>query len=786
MTRNPLSQNRAAARWLLSIMASLLTVARCLALDQVVTDAGDNGGSNQLRRKLEILQSSGGGTLTFDIGTATIVLKGVLPEITGNVIVDGGDLVTLSGADASRIFSVNSGATLSLRNIIVTNGYSSDENGGAIHNRGTLNVSSCKFFENKTGLGFGGGAIASEGLLNISRSEFGSNTAGRGGALYLPREGTVTSIADSHFHDNMALQATGTSTSGWGGAILSWLEAQVTIDASTFTQNSAHVGGGFASIGPSILSNCNFSGNVAIPDAGFSSGSGGGIIVSAFALTMNGGTMSNNSARLGGGIENAADLTVNRVTFSHNTATESGGGINSIAPTELNDVTFQENTARFGGGVACRSPTFLPGPTGGPVNIRNATFSGNSAESGGGLYTFFGASDLINVTFSGNTASLHGGALYNFTPRSEPSTRLKNTLIANNSTGGNCYDDSPNPGGIGSSGFNLSDDNTCGSYLNQPSDMNGIPAQLGPLDSNGGPTQTHLPLADSPAIDNGTSEGAPARDQRGYLRAGAAPDIGAAEYGGTIPVTLANISTRLKVETGDNASIGGFIVTGAHDKLLMVRGIGPSLPVEGALGDPTLELRDAEGELVASNDNWQTNANAAEIQKTGIAPTNPAEAALLGALSPAAYTAILRGANDSTGIGLVEVYDLDRTADSKLANISTRGPVRSGDNVLIGGFIVLGVDAQRVIVRAIGPSLPLTGALVDPTLELHDGNGSVIGTNDNWRSDQEAEVIATGVPPSNDLESAIVRTLNPGAYTAIVRGVSGGTGIALVEVYALD
>ena len=158
------------------------------------------------------------------------------------------------------------------------------------------------------------------------------------------------------------------------------------------------------------------------------------------------------------------------------------------------------------------------------------------------------------------------------------------------------------------------------------------------------------------------------------------------------------------------------------------------------------------------------------------------------AANSSAYTAIVRGVNNGTGIGLVEAYDLDRTVDSKLANISTRGFVQTGDNVLIGGLIVAGQDPSflKVIVRAIGPSLPVPGALGDPTLELHDGNGALIASNDNWRSDQEAEIIATGIPPSNDLESAIVRNLAPGNYTAIVRGVNNTTGVALVEAYGLN
>jgi hypothetical protein len=164
------------------------------------------------------------------------------------------------------------------------------------------------------------------------------------------------------------------------------------------------------------------------------------------------------------------------------------------------------------------------------------------------------------------------------------------------------------------------------------------------------------------------------------------------------------------------------------------------------------------------------------------------ESAIVATLpaSNSAYTAIVRGVNNTTGVGLVEAYDLDQTVDSKLANISTRGFVQTGENVLIGGLIVLGQNPLRIIVRAIGPSLPVSGALGDPTLELHDSNGALIRANDNWRSNQEAEIIATGIPPTNDLESAIVGNPSPGNYTAIVRGVNSTTGVAVVEAYALN
>ncbi|HEY3662908.1 MAG TPA: hypothetical protein VGL24_07125, partial [Chthoniobacterales bacterium] len=258
------------------------------------------------------------------------------------------------------------------------------------------------------------------------------------------------------------------------------------------------------------------------------------------------------------------------------------------------------------------------------------------------------------------------------------------------------------------------------------------------------------------------------------------------EAAATAPSVLANISTRLLVGTGDNVLIGGFIVTGTQPKEVLLRGIGPSLPLTGKLADPQLQLFDGAGQLVSSNDNWQDAPNKQQIIDTTIPPTNALESAILTSLEPGAYTAIVSGTNSTTGVGLVEAYDLDQSVDSKLANISTRGLVQTGDNVMIGGFIIVGSDPISVIVRAIGPSLPLTGKLLDPTLELHDVNGAVIASNDNWRSDHESEINATGLAPSNDLESAIVMTLTPAAYTAIVQGVNGTTGLALVEVYALQ
>ena len=249
---------------------------------------------------------------------------------------------------------------------------------------------------------------------------------------------------------------------------------------------------------------------------------------------------------------------------------------------------------------------------------------------------------------------------------------------------------------------------------------------------------------------------------------------------------LANISTRAVVGTNANVLIGGFIITGTQTKKVIVRGIGPSLPLPGSMLDPALELHDSSGALIASNDNWGQSANSAEIADSGVAPTNPSESAILTSLAPGSYTAILSGVNQTIGTAVVEVYDLDGAADSKLANISTRAFVQSGDNVLIGGLIVVGQSAADVIVRAIGPSLTVPGAMADPTLELRDANGILLASNDNWRSTQQAAIIATGLPPTRDAESAIVTSFAPGSYTAIVRGANGANGVAVVEVYQLN
>ena len=255
--------------------------------------------------------------------------------------------------------------------------------------------------------------------------------------------------------------------------------------------------------------------------------------------------------------------------------------------------------------------------------------------------------------------------------------------------------------------------------------------------------------------------------------------------------------------------IGGFIIQGTERKTVIIRAIGPELTqfgIPNVLVNPTLELHDATGALIASNDNWQTTIiggiiiqnQVQRIINSGHAPMDPRESAIIANVPTGNYTAIVRGVSNTRGVGLVEVYDLSPGTDSKLDNISTRSFVQINDNVMIGGFIVAGNRPKRVIIRAIGPELTQFGVpnvLADPTLELHDGTGALIASNDNWQTtiiggiimnDQVQAILNSGRSPGDPRESAIIANLPAGNYTAIVRGVNGTTGVALVEVYDLQ
>jgi Chlamydia polymorphic membrane protein (Chlamydia_PMP) repeat len=570
--------------------------------------------------------------------------------------------------------------------------------------------------------------------------------------------------------------------------------------------NSPDSGGGLYLAGEAggliTIANCVITGNS-------SQSSGGGIFCLGAGFGPSGvsiinSKVSGNSAAYGGaayvdgiGFYGYAGsvLRITNSTISGNIATSSGGGICNVGGLTVSNSTISANSATVdvaggGGGIFNL----------GNLTIANSTLSGNSASLGGGVKNVGynpltpGILTIANSTITGNSASEGGGLLL----ESYSAQSSRSTIVALNSSA-----NGPDAKGeLTSEGFNLIGNNSGATILAvRDSDKIGTAAApidplLGPLQNNGGPTFTHGLLLGSPALDKGDSSGSTV-DQRGFGRrkdvaalpngaGGDGADIGALE---SAFATLANISTRLRVQAADNAMIGGFIITGTGPKTVLVRGIGPSLPLPGALADPFIEVHGPAGELLATNDNWQDAATRQEIIDSGLAPANDLEPALWGVINPGAYTVVVRGKNDATGIGLFEVYDLDQTVESNLGNISTRGSVGTGNDVMIGGTIIAGAVPARVLFRAIGPSLTnfgVSNALGDPMLELHNGNGALIASNSNWRDTQEAEITATGLAPSNDLESAILRDLAPGPYTAIVRGLNDTTGVALIEAYNLN
>lgn len=254
-----------------------------------------------------------------------------------------------------------------------------------------------------------------------------------------------------------------------------------------------------------------------------------------------------------------------------------------------------------------------------------------------------------------------------------------------------------------------------------------------------------------------------------------------------VAAQLLNLSTRLRVEPGDNALIGGFIIRGSEQKKVVLRGIGPSLNVPGKLDDPVIQVFNSAGVNIAGNDDWKTNQQ--EVEDSGLAPSDDRESALVLTVDPGAYTVVMRGKNNGSGIGVVDMFDIGLAANARLANVSSRGKIGTGDNVLIGGFFAGPQTAAvtGVVFRAIGPSLSNFGVpqpMQDPMIEIHNGNGDVIASNDDWQSSQKTEIEAAGLAPSDPRESAILlRNFDPGPYTAIVLGKNNATGVGLVEIY---
>jgi CSLREA domain-containing protein len=740
--------------------------------------------------------NKGGGVQNAGNGTVNVT----------NVVFDTNHAIT-GGA-----FCNSAGGVANFSQVLFKNNYATF--GGCVANagNGTITIDSCTFDPNSAQNGAGIANTGSSGIVNITGSTFSNNTSGvNGGAIY-SASGTLN-ITGATISNN-GLTGSPTSSQCFGGGIyigggtatiigttISGNKCMPPLPPSPFTSPVIlAAGGGIANAaGTLVVTNCTISGNmITAPVSGYSSGpaasAAGAGIYSTGQVTITGSSAANNAA-IGG------DASYSSSVSGIRGGDALGGGLYLGGTASVTNCTFAGNTAKGGaakanpGGVARGGGIY----TSAPLNLSNTTIVSNSATAGSPVGT--------------GTEATGGGVFVS----SSVATNVKSTLIAANgaSTSGPDVFGAFSSQGYnlfgkldGSNGLGISTDlvGTASNPLDPKLDSNG-------LQSNGGPTQTIALLLGSPAIDHGTSNGLGGNlgtDQRGagfprvfddpsLPNANDGADIGAFELqtGAPAPtptatplVRLGNISTRLRVETGDNVLIGGFIITGTEPKKVIIRAIGPSLPFAGKLVNPTLELRDGSGALLESNDDWVNSPNKQAIIDSTIPPSNDLESAIVATLpaNNTGYTAIVRGVNAGTGIGVVEAYDLDTAANSRLANISTRGFVQTGDNVLIAGTIIVGQIPQKVLIRAIGPSLSIAGKMENPTLELRDSNGALLQANDNWvdSADKQAIMDST-IPPTNDLESAIVATLpaNAASYTAIVRGVNDTTGIGVVEVYAL-
>ena len=789
-----------------TLIAVLLLAAGTLlqthAATFVVTNAGDSGPGSLRDAIGQANANAQPDTIDFDpafFGDArTIVLAselqitadGTNPGRAVTINGPGADRLTISGNNAVRPFFLAANSTVSMAGMTIRDG---NAVGTVLNNEGKS----------------GGAILGDRTFLRLTNVVIRNNSAeDYGGGMYLSAARDL-SIANSLITENVADE---------GGGIYDFHSLVKSIVDTTISNNSVRneTGGAAFSRGKTTITNCRITGNRSGTLEGGTNGIGG------LSLFQTNGTVTdtlisgnvagdrtvpvgNGAGSYGGVYSDGGAVIFRRVTVTDNVARGNAGGmylrLNQTVIDSLIANNRVENGGFQGGGIQTANAS-------GPITIINTTIANNfTPGTGGGIANFTTGLNVINSTITGNTAqednpsndtSDGGGGIFNGNSFGATTT-VRNSIIARN-TGPSGPDLT---GGFVSEGYNIIGNTANSTGFGATGDQLNVDPLLATegLQNNGGATQTIALQPNSPAIDKGKSVNINT-DQRGVARpfddpnvanaeGGDGSEIGAFEIGEALVMqekTLGNIATRLPVQTGEDVMIGGFIITGDIPKPVLIRGIGPSLNVGGnaELQDPTLELYDGEGNLISSNDNWQ-DSQEEDIRRTGIPPTHPLEAAIQRGLNPGFYTAVLRGKDDTVGVALLEIYDLDVRPNSRLANISTRGFSGAASSVLIGGFIV--GPNTRVVVRGIGPSLANAGVqtpLADPYLEVVNSNGEVVRANDNWRGIQQQELEALGIQPRDDREAALVMTLAAGNYTAVLKGAGDSTGIALVEVYNLQ
>ena len=774
----------------------ILNIANCEFINNTAAGAGHGGGAMELHSGVATISnctmtgntSSGGGGAMLN-GAATLIRGTIISQSTsgapGNA--DGGGAIYNFGP-------------LTLTNCILRDNMASGNTvGGAIRNEsaGQLTLISTTVTHN-TATASGGGIFESAtnpgGFLTIINSTISNNVANAsnasGGGIFATEGGTRVTITGSVIDHNQV--------PGDGGGI--WSDGDINIDRSTISSNTASQFGGVRVthiFHDPVITNSTIVNNTATSTI---ENPGGGLGKPACGLSCRTVSIGNTviSGNTGGDLRsgradgsNGQDMPI--VSLGYNLiGTFTQGAVYTESSTDLIGVDPQLGPLQDNGGLT-KTHALLPGS---PAIDQGKRLSELTTDQRS-LPRPFDQSGVPNAT-GGDGSDI--GAL-----ESQPAnSRAGNNITATAPDG----DASVTFATVSQAGF------TTFTRIVRPSLAGIPPAGYTILDDAPGynitTTATYtgaISVCFTVSSVNDAAEFARLRilheeggqlvDRTDLNSLDFASHTACAQVSSLSPFVVAlapassrllNISTRLRVETGDNVLIGGFIVSGTQPKKVIVRAIGPSLPLADKLANPTLELRDGSGALLASNDDWRDGGQEADIIASTVPPSSDLESAVVATLpaNASGYTVIVRGVNNTTGIGLVEIYDLEPTIDSQLANISTRGFVQTGDNVMIGGFILGHGGDRRVIVRAIGPSLPVAGKLANPTLEIADQNGTILAANDDWRTGgQEAEIIATTVPPMSDLESAIVTTLPPARHTVIVRGKNGGTGVALVEAFVL-